>query len=404
MGIRTDDELCDFEHLAVAHEGIDNDPPPDIAAYPQRNMIRNTLKDGLRFEQLWGVNPWKLGFVGSTDTHDAAPGNVGEESWTGAHGANDASPARLVSDEIHEQPGWARGRVGGRELARRALRGAAPARDLRHERDATGGALLRRRARRRPLRQAGPRRARVCHRHADGRRPGTGGRAPRSALPRVGGQGPRERRAARHRSPARPDREGWVDATGTTHERVFDVAGDPANGAGVDPSTCAPTGSGARELCTAWQDPDLDAQAPAFYYARVLENPTCRWSTRVCKAAGVDPFSADCAAQADVAGADFANCSRSTGNDAFLAPTVQERAWTSPVWYRSDGIARVRGTVAFGHGAGNGALSLRIWIGHGSTLDPGTRDVTVRVTDGGTIFAVTIPAGMLSRRGHHALA
>ena len=117
MGIGTDDELCDFEQLAVAHEGPDNMPPPAIAAYPRRSMIRNTLKDGLGFEQRWGVNPWKLGFVGDTDTHDAAPGNTGEESWTGAHGANDASPARLISDEYPRQPGRPDGRVGGGELA-----------------------------------------------------------------------------------------------------------------------------------------------------------------------------------------------------------------------------------------------------------------------------------------------
>ena len=96
-------------------------PPPAIAAYPSRNMIRNTLKDGLRFEQTLGVNPWKLGFVGSTDTHDATPGNTGEEGWTGAHGANDASPARLISDEVRRQPGRPGRRVGGGELARRDL-------------------------------------------------------------------------------------------------------------------------------------------------------------------------------------------------------------------------------------------------------------------------------------------
>ena len=84
--------------------------------------------------------------------------------------------------------------------------------------------------------------------------------------------------------------KGWVDAGGAPHEHVFDVAGDAANGAGVDPATCAPTGAGAAELCAVWEDPEFDPAERAFYYARVLENPSCRWSTRVCKAAGVDPF------------------------------------------------------------------------------------------------------------------
>src|SRR5206468_12459608 len=120
--------------------------------------------------------------------------------------------------------------------------------------------------------------------------------------------------------------KGWVDASGVTHERVFDVAGDPRNGADVDPATCAPRGRGARELCVAWRDPAFNRAERAFYYARVLENPTCRWSTRVCKATGVDPFAADCTTQAAVAGPAFADCCLGAGNDAFLEPVVQERA------------------------------------------------------------------------------
>src|SRR5262249_35933567 len=69
--------------------------------------------------------------------------------------------------------------------------------------------------------------------------------------------------------------KGWVDASGTTHEKVFDVAGDANNGASVDPATCAPVGQGASELCTVWEDPQFDRSQRAFYYGRVLENPTC---------------------------------------------------------------------------------------------------------------------------------
>ncbi len=305
MGIGTDDELCDFEQLAVAHEGPDNMPPPAIAAYPRRSMIRNTLKDGLGFEQRWGVNPWKLGFVGDTDTHDAAPGNTGEESWTGAHGANDASPARLISDEIHDNPGgltavWAE--ENSRDAIFEALR--------RRETYATSGT--------RPV-------VRFFAGELDGvrcGRPDLVERAYTTGTPMGGDVGASGgRRGPRFvvwaaKDPGTADRpgtdlqriqivKGWVDSAGTTHESVFDVAGDPANGADVDHDTCAPTGSGARELCTGWRDPHFDPQVPAFYYARILENPTCRWSTRTCKAAGVDPFSTDCAAQAAAAGPRF---------------------------------------------------------------------------------------------------
>jgi hypothetical protein len=404
MGIGTDDELCDFEQLAVAHEGPDNQPPPAIAAYPRRSMIRNTLKDGLGFEQRWGVNPWKLGFVGDTDTHDAAPGNTGEESWTGAHGANDASPERLISDEVHDNPGGLTG-VWAEENSRDAIFEAL----RRRETYATSGT--------RPV-------VRFFAGDLDGVRCGhpdlverayTTGTAMGGDIGASGGRrGPRFVVWAA-KDPGTADRpgtdlqriqivKGWVDTAGTTHESVFDVAGNATNGADVDHDTCAPTGSGARELCTAWRDPHFDPQVPAFYYARVLENPTCRWSTRVCKAAGVDPFSTDCAGQAAAVSPDFASCCLGPGSDAFIAPTVQERAWSSPVWYRPEGIARVRGRLTFGTRATSDTLSLRMWIGRASALDPLTRDLSVRIADAGTIFAVTIPAGTLTRRGRKLLA
>jgi len=65
---------------------------------------------------------------------------------------------------------------------------------------------------------------------------------------------------------------------------------------------------GAVELKTVWQDPGFDPEQEAFYYVRVLENPTCRWSTWDALRAGVQP-------------------------KAGLATTLQERAWSSPIWY-----------------------------------------------------------------------
>lgn len=80
------------------------------------------------------------------------------------------------------------------------------------------------------------------------------------------------------------------------------------NGAAVDMTTCTPTGEGAAELKTMWTDPSFDASERAAYYVRVLENPSCRWSTWEALAAGVEP-------RPDV------------------SATIQERAYTSPIWY-----------------------------------------------------------------------
>ena len=114
--------------------------------------------------------------------------------------------------------------------------------------------------------------------------------------------------------------KGWVDAEGT-HEEVIDIAcsgGDsvnpktnrcPDNGATVDLRNCSINeATGAGQLTALWQDPEFKAEQRAFYYARAIENPTCRWSTWDAVRAGVSP-------RPD------------------LPTTLQERAWSSPIHY-----------------------------------------------------------------------
>ena len=75
-------------------------------------------------------------------------------------------------------------------------------------------------------------------------------------------------------------------------------------------SDCSTTSDvGDMELMSVWEDPTFEVGQTAFYYARVLENPSCRWSTWDAIQAGVEP-------RAD------------------LAKTLQDRAWSSPIWYR----------------------------------------------------------------------
>lgn len=113
--------------------------------------------------------------------------------------------------------------------------------------------------------------------------------------------------------------KGWT-TNGDHHEMVYDVAcsdgkPDPAthrcpdNGAKVNLSDCSISdGVGAAELKSVWKDPDFNPAYRAFYYVRALENPTCRWSSWDALRAGVAP-------RPDV------------------KSTIQERAWSSPIWY-----------------------------------------------------------------------
>jgi hypothetical protein len=115
--------------------------------------------------------------------------------------------------------------------------------------------------------------------------------------------------------------KGWVDAAGETFEDVIDVACAggvpvnaatnrcPDNGATVNLSNCSYSArTGSAELSVVWTDPNFEPSERAFYYARVLENPTCRWNTWDAIRAGTKPRSD-------------------------LAATLQERAWSSPIQY-----------------------------------------------------------------------
>ena len=116
--------------------------------------------------------------------------------------------------------------------------------------------------------------------------------------------------------------KGWIDVnSGRPKEKVFDIACSdglepdpitnrcPDNGAKVNINDCSITNNvGASELKTLWKDPEFVPEDKSFYYVRVLENPTCRWSTWDAIKAGHKP-------RED------------------LHETIQERAWSSPIWY-----------------------------------------------------------------------
>ena len=105
-------------------------------------------------------------------------------------------------------------------------------------------------------------------------------------------------------------------------EKVIDVAGGK-NRARVDPRTCEPEGDGHAQLCSVWRDRDFEPSQNVFYYARVVENPTCRWSQHLCVEAGVD------CSEPETIIAGYESCCALSQQ-----PMIQERGWTSPIWYQ----------------------------------------------------------------------
>jgi hypothetical protein len=336
-GAGTRDEDCAWEQrpqqMQSNVEAVTGTPYiVPIDDYPRSNMLRNVLKKGLVVERDLGVNPFKFGFIGSTDTHNGTPGAVEEDEPTGNHGGEDDTPAERIQ-KIYDNPGslavlWAE--ENSRDALFEAMR--------RRETYATSGT--------RPVvRFFGGWRLHdnLCRKRNAVRRAYAIGSPMGSDLPpRHGDRSPRFFVSAL-KDPGTLDYpgtdlqriqivKGWVAANGRMRERVFDVAGEVDDTDSVDPATCAPVGTGFSELCAVWEDPEFDPDERAFYYARVLENPSCRWSTHLCKQLGVDPFSATCAD--DAAGTRLESCCLDVGTDASVTPVTQERAWTSPIWYR----------------------------------------------------------------------
>jgi len=356
-GVGTTDELCDFEQVEADNLSMlgsvhgesrtERADAVSVEDFAQRNMLRNVLKDGLAIDQETGQNPFKMGFIGSTDTHSATPGSAEENNYVGHLGRRDAG-YRNVQDHFSSNPGglavvWAEENSrdsifnGLRNKESYATSGTRPIVRFFGGRDFT------------PAMCNSP--TMVSDAYAGGvpmggdlnaadLQNGDNIQAPSflvSALKDAG-------------SPNNPGNDlqrvqiikGWVDASGKTHEQVFDVAGGP-NDSSVNPQTCAPIGQGYTDLCGVWTDPSFDKDQHAFYYVRALENRSCRWSTLQCQAAGVNPFAENCATQAETknalmndrgaVGDVYSKCCTNAAESSFYSPTIQERAWTSPIWY-----------------------------------------------------------------------
>src|SRR5262249_57021270 len=101
-----------WEQQSEPHQGPDATVVP-IDQWPRRNLLRPTLEDGLGFEQTLGVNPFRFGFVGATDTHNGTGGFTDESTWIGGQGNNDGPAEPLIGDNKRTNPRGLTGAGGG---------------------------------------------------------------------------------------------------------------------------------------------------------------------------------------------------------------------------------------------------------------------------------------------------
>lgn len=322
VGLGASDEECHFEQM------VENCPQGQVEACGlTTSFAREGLKLGLGLAEEKGFNPFKIGFVGSTDTHNSTPGDTEENDYQGAVGMLDNTPeirhdrdkprySGLNRTPLNYNPGGLAA-VWAAENTREALFDAMKRREV----YATSGTRIALRL--------------FAGWSIDGTMMSDASAIDQlalSAVPMGGDLLPTESEATpdflvwavKDSMGANLQRiqmvKGWL-ANGKRMERVMDIAcADglspdpqsqrcPDNGANVDMQNCEPIShSGARELIQVWTDTDFDPQQHAFYYVRVLENPSCRWSS-------------------------FNALRLGKAFKPQVEATIQERAWSSPIWY-----------------------------------------------------------------------
>ncbi len=328
QGLGTTDEECNFEnYFPICKPGL----YPGERDFQRKNRcahasdyVRNALKTGLRLEAVYGVNPFKFGFIASTDDHQSLPGGTDENDFTKRPINFGTAGSRTGDRRAGDQPGGGNiGSPGGlvgvwaeentRESIFDALR--------RRETFGTSGTRIRVRF------FAGWQYAANLHTSRtlveEAYQTGVPMGADLPPLPSAGAAPRFVVWATKDAASANLQKvqivKGWADAGVDTFEQVYDVVcadslePDPQthhcadNGARVDLADCSvSTDTGAEELSTTWSDPDFDSSNRAFYYVRVLENPTCRWTTH-----------------------------RALARQAPISEpaVIKERAWSSPIWY-----------------------------------------------------------------------
>jgi len=318
------DEFADYGTWAVGNLDITELKTDDML---QREYAREALKNGFKLEKKLGTNPYKFGMVGATDTHTGLS-TAEEENFFGKSTSVEPSKTRVSHPFIKSKLGEISGDmlvasgyqgVWAKENTREAIWDAM----ARKETYATTGTRIMVRFfggwdfNENDLRSrvpAFPGYEKGVPMGGDLKPPPKGKKAPTFMVI-----------ALRDAMGANLDRmqivKGWMDKNGETHEKVYNVSWSgerkldrngnlPPVGNTVDLEAASWTNTiGASELATIWTDPDFDANENAFYYARILEIPTPRWIVY-----------------------DKVRLGAELPKDAELIH--QERAYTSPIWYK----------------------------------------------------------------------
>lgn len=293
-----DDDYSGFEQFEFLLGNLQDGEQPRLSR-PHGSYAREAFKDGLRLQASLGINPFQFGVIGSTDAHNAAM-PVREDQYFGVLGSLDGTPQdRLGAEDpalghlVQSLSAAGLAGVWADANTREAIFDAL----VRKETFATSGPRIR-------VRFFGgwdysPRlfEATAWVDVAYQRGVAMGARLPVS--PGRGGAPVFALWAVKDPLGGRLDRvqiiKGWLDGD-ETHERVYDAVVTSHE-------------RGAEELRTVWVDPDFNPYRHAFYYVRVLQIPTRRWSTVDAERLGMAP-----------------------PND--VPAMIQERAWSSPIWYQ----------------------------------------------------------------------
>jgi hypothetical protein len=278
-----DDPLCDWEKVRDPQER-----PQDCGdeggsggltysgCVSRRDFLRGILLEGLEIQEQVGANPFRVGVIAATDTHYAMPGMVDEAAWDGHLGIAEDDPEERLADPklnpggIIDSPGGLAG-VWAEENSRESLFAALQ----RRETFGTSGPRI-------ELRMfAGDLPMDACDLDEETLLE----LAYRDGVP-MGSELP-DGQPARFVVWARADEralerlqlvKGWSDGEGE-HIEVVELAGELVGD--PDMATCEPGPGGQDRLCAVFDDLDWGGE-PAFWYARAVEVPTCRWSWQDC--------------------------------------------------------------------------------------------------------------------------